>query len=150
MGCWVQAFHMIEFPDSRRIHRHHIRMRHHWCEFVCHQVCHLWQVRSKPRTFGVSWSLFYLLVRRGIRINPPGKNPPEKIPLSAVEHEPVPTRVLNHNASEASYKPKQRSYRKTKLKQIYFFFRGDFNREGFCRRNFFEKCSRKKNPKEKN
>ena len=27
--------------------------------------------------------------------------------------EPIPTRVLNPNASEASYKPKQRSYRKT-------------------------------------
>ena len=36
--------------------------------------------------------------------------------LNAVEREPVPTRVLNPNASEASYKPKQRSYRKTKLK----------------------------------
>ena len=45
---------------------------------------------------------------------------PEKIPLNAVEQEPVPTRVLNPNASEASYKPKQRSYRKTKL--IFFFW----------------------------
>ena len=36
---------------------------------------------------------------------------PEKIPpkksLNAVEREPVETRVLNPNASEASYKPKQ-------------------------------------------
>ena len=31
--------------------------------------------------------------------------------LNVVEHEPVPTRVHNPNASEASYKPKQRSYR---------------------------------------
>ena len=32
--------------------------------------------------------------------------------LNAVEHKPVPTRVINHNASEASYyKPKQHSYR---------------------------------------
>ena len=31
--------------------------------------------------------------------------------FNAVEREPVPTRVLNPNASEASYKPKQRSYR---------------------------------------
>jgi len=31
--------------------------------------------------------------------------------LSAVEREPVPTRVLNPNANEASYKPKQGSYR---------------------------------------
>ena len=35
------------------------------------------------------------------------------MPLNAVEHGPVPTRVLNPNSSEASYKPKQRSYRKT-------------------------------------
>ena len=53
----------------------------------------------------------------------PWKNPPEKIPLNAVEREPVPTRVLNPNASEASYKPEQRGYRKTKL---IFFFSGDF------------------------
>ena len=39
---------------------------------------------------------------------PPEKNPPEEIPLNAVECEPVPTRVLNPNASEASYKQKQR------------------------------------------
>ena len=46
---------------------------------------------------------------------------------------PVPTRVLNPNASEASYKPKQRSYRKTKLrkKKKKFFFRGDFGRGDF-------------------
>ena len=37
--------------------------------------------------------------------------------MNAVEHEPVPTRVLNPNASEASYKPKQRSYRKTTIKK---------------------------------
>ena len=49
--------------------------------------------------------------------------PSGKIPLNAVEREPVPTRVLNPNASEASYKPKQRSYRKMKLKNnIYIFF----------------------------
>ena len=28
--------------------------------------------------------------------------------MNAVERESVPTRVLNHNASEASYKPEQR------------------------------------------
>ena len=33
--------------------------------------------------------------------------------MNAVEREPVPTRVLNPNASEATYKPNQRSYRKT-------------------------------------
>ena len=47
----------------------------------------------------------------------PEKNPPENNPLNAVEREPAPTRVLNPNAREASYKPKQRSYRKTKLKK---------------------------------
>ena len=31
-----------------------------------------------------------------------GKNPPEKMFLNAVEREPVPTRVLNPNTSEAS------------------------------------------------
>ena len=40
--------------------------------------------------------------------------------LNAVEREPVETRALNPTASEASYKPKQRSYRKTK--QHFFFF----------------------------
>ena len=40
--------------------------------------------------------------------NLPGKNPPEKISLNAVERDPVETRVLNPNASEASYKPEQR------------------------------------------
>ena len=32
--------------------------------------------------------------------------------MHAVEHEPVETKVLNPTASEASYKLKQRSYRK--------------------------------------
>ena len=50
--------------------------------------------------------------------NIPLENLPEKIPLNVVEREPVPTRVLNPNASEASYKPKQRSYRKTKQKKL--------------------------------
>ena len=58
----------------------------------------------------------------GNRIKSPRKKTPEKISLNAVEREPVETRVLNPNASEASYKPKQRSYRKTKS----IFFRGDF------------------------
>jgi len=53
------------------------------------------------------------------------KIPPE----NAAERELVPTRVLNPNASEASYKPKQRSYRKTKLNFFFFFFHGDFIRE---------------------
>ena len=56
---------------------------------------------------------------------------PDKIPLNAVEREPVETRVLNPNASEASYKPKQRSCRKTKLIFLFSFFSG-----GFCRGDF--------------
>ena len=64
----------------------------------------------------------YEQIKSGIRIKSPRKN--------AVEREPVETRVRNPNASEASYKPKQRCYRKTKLKKYYFlfifFFRGDF------------------------
>ena len=51
---------------------------------------------------------------------------------NAVEREPVETRVLNPIASEASYKPKLRSYRKTK--QFFFlFFSGGFWSGGFCR-----------------
>ena len=38
---------------------------------------------------------------------------------NAVERKPIETRVLNPTASEASYKPKQRRYRKTKQ---HFFF----------------------------
>ena len=73
------------------------------------------------------------LEKLGIRIKSPGKNPPEKIPLNAIEHKPVPTKVLNPNASKASYKPKHRSYRKTKLIFLYFFFRGHFSRGDFIR-----------------
>ena len=40
------------------------------------------------------------------------------MPLYAVERKPVLTRVLNPNASEASYKPNQRNGGKTKLKKI--------------------------------
>ena len=40
--------------------------------------------------------------------------------MNAVEREPVQTRVFNPNASEASYKPKERSYRKTKLKKKFW------------------------------
>jgi len=53
--------------------------------------------------------------------NPPRENFPKKILLNVVEREPVPTRVLNPNAS---YKPKQRIYRKTKLN--FFLWRGGF------------------------
>ena len=40
--------------------------------------------------------------------------------LNAVEREPVETRVLNPTASEASYKPKQRSCRTTNLKKKFW------------------------------
>ena len=39
---------------------------------------------------------------------------------NALEREPVETRVLNHTASEASFKPKQRSYGKTKKKKKFW------------------------------
>ena len=42
--------------------------------------------------------------------------------MNAVERELVETRVSNLSASEASYKPKQRCYRKTKLKKKYYFY----------------------------
>ena len=59
--------------------------------------------------------------------------------LNAVERKPVPTRVLNPNASETSYKPKQRSYRKTKLiKKIKKS--GDFGRGDFIRGNLHTRC----------
>ena len=67
----------------------------------------------------------------GIRIKYPRKKSPRKNTLNVVEREPVPTRVLNPNTSEASYKPKQRSYRKTKL---HLFFQGDFGRGDFVGR----------------
>ena len=57
----------------------------------------------------------------------PDKITPEEITLNAIERQPVLTTVLNPNASEASYKQKQCSYRKTKL----IFFRGDFSRGKF-------------------
>ena len=72
---------------------------------------------------------------KSLRQKSPRKNLPEKIPLNAVERKLVETRVLNPNASEASYKPKQRSYRKTKVIYLFFFgggfCRGDFIREPF-------------------
>ena len=37
--------------------------------------------------------------------------------MNAVEREPVETRVLKPTVSEASYKPKQRSYKTTNLKK---------------------------------
>ena len=40
--------------------------------------------------------------------------------LNAVEHEPVPTRVLNPNATEISYKPKQRSYRTLCIEMVLY------------------------------
>ena len=48
--------------------------------------------------------------------------------MNTVEREPVPTRVFNPTASEASYKPKQRSYGKTKLKKIIIW--GDYSTGG--------------------
>ena len=58
--------------------------------------------------------------------------------MNAVEREPVETRVLNPIASEASYKPEQRGYRKTKLKLfIYFFFFGGILAGGILSGGFY-------------
>ena len=60
----------------------------------------------------------------GNRIKSPRKND--------IERESVGTRVLNPNASEASYKPKQCSNRKNKLKNnVLFIFFGGFWLGGF-------------------
>ena len=67
---------------------------------------YLCRKESPHQLSGVIW---------GIQIKSPQKKSTRKIPLNAVEREPVPIRVLNPNASEASFKSKQRSYRKTKL-----------------------------------
>ena len=80
--------------------------------------------------------LYYFHIPTGLERYPdkiPWKKSPQKIPLNAVERESVPTRVLNPNASEASYKPKQRSYRKTKLKKLLlsFYFSVGFWSGGF-------------------
>ena len=52
--------------------------------------------------------------------------------LNAVEREPVENRVLNPTASEAIYKPKQRSYRTTNLKK---YVRRNVRRRNVQRRN---------------
>ena len=51
------------------------------------------------------------------------KKSPRKFSLNAVQHKPVPTRVLNLNASKSSYKLKQR----IKKKLCIFFFGGIFS-----------------------
>ena len=66
---------------------------------------HLGTVPFCSRTFGCRFELWR-------------KNNEAGNSLNAVGHEPVPTRVLNSTASEVSYKPKQRSYGKTKLKKL--------------------------------
>ena len=56
---------------------------------------------------------------------------------NAVESDPAETRVLNRTANVATYKPKQRSYRKKEAKKnhfyIFIFLRGDFGRGDFIR-----------------
>ena len=70
-----------------------------------------------------------------LRLFPPGIFSPNEAWLCELYHwhEPVPTGVLNPNASEASYKPKQRSYKKSNLN---FFFSGGFWSGRFCRGDF--------------
>ena len=57
-------------------------------------VCLFWFSR------GQYWKLAYC--EKGIRIKSPRKTSPRKIPSNAVEREPVPTRVINPNASEGA------------------------------------------------
>ena len=75
-------------------------------------VLFLWSAIVASRLILISLSL----IRYPDKI-PPEKITPGKISLNAVEREPVETRVLNPNAS---YKPKQRSYRKTNLKKKFW------------------------------
>ena len=80
-----------------------------------------WLAMSKKKYNKSSYSVFFLV---RLREHPSNRNVgngwPEYSPLEGSWlckicrwREPVPTRVLNPNASEASYKPKLRSYRKT-------------------------------------
>ena len=55
---------------------------------------------------------FYFIFRVMKKNNKAGNS------LNVVEREPVSTRFLNPKASESSYKPKQRSYRKNESKKI--------------------------------
>ena len=61
--------------------------------------------------------------------------------MNAVERKPVPTRALNPNASEASYKPKQRNYRKTKLQFFIIFFFGGILYGGFYPGTGYSDCN---------
>ena len=70
----------------------------------------------RHRTFGSRFLLYFSSHEE--------KNNEARYSLNAVEREPVSSRVLNLNASEASYKPKQRSYRKKKQKKLITFFLG--------------------------
>ena len=68
-------------------------------------------VPFRRRTFGRCFLIYFCFSSYEEKNNEAGNS------LNAVEREPVLTRVLNPNGSEASYKPKQRSYRKTNLKK---------------------------------
>ena len=78
------------------------------------------------------WMCWLLTRDGGNRIKSPRKKSPRKNPF---ECRSAPTcwdyRFLNPNANEASYKPKQRSCRKTKLKLLLFFFFGWILSGGF-------------------
>ena len=71
---------------------------------------HIWRWTTGRRAVSapdiwVSFANFFIFFELRKKINEAGNS------LNAVEREPVPTRVLNPNASKASYKPKQRTYR---------------------------------------
>ena len=67
-------------------------------------------VSFRHRTFRCRFLIYFLFFELWRKNNEAGNF------LNAVEREPVETRVLNPTASGASYKPKQRSYRKMNLK----------------------------------
>ena len=61
--------------------------------------------------------------------------------MNAVEREPVSTRVLNPNASEASYKPKQRSYQTLCTEMV--LYRNVANRT----KTHLKSCLKRANPR---
>ena len=78
---------------------------------------------ERCRMYWIKWNNFFFAIWPRLKEGESSRN----ISLNAVEHKPVPTRVLNPNAS---YKPKQRSYR---FFSSLFFFRVDFGCGDFIR-----------------
>ena len=85
-----------------------------YIELITNSLCHSAVMRDQCLNLPTSAMVSLEFSLTGI-FPPPGKFPSEGSWLCEIccWREPVPTRVLNPNASEASYKPKQRSYKKT-------------------------------------